>query len=178
MKNEEIEKLNFAGWPLPDEYLIEVGRITSLWASLESFLYLCIGKLAGFDNLSDPTTFILFSHSSFPQKLDMLGALCEQLEPFAPNLKGYKHVISKLRTAQKSRNRFTHNGMSLNSESGNIEMGLGSARGTLKTSVNTVKLADIKRVVIEIDEAMSSLYKLVLNVDHGPAWKRCAKKKS
>ncbi len=178
MKNEEIEKLNFTGWPLPDEYLIEVGRITSLWASLESFLYLCIGKLAGFDNLSDPTTFILFSHSSFPQKLDMLGALCEQLEPLAPHLKGYQLVISKLRTAQKSRNRFTHNGMSLNNDTGNIEMALGSARGKLKTSVTTVKLADIKRVVIEIDEAMNSLYKLVLNVDLEPVWKRRATKES
>lgn len=175
MNNEEIEKLNFKDWPLPDEYLIEVGRIALLWASLESFLYLCIGKLAGFNELTDPTAFILFSHSSFPQKLDMLGTLCEQMEPFASNLKGYQNVISKLKAAQKSRNRFMHNGMALNTENGNIEMAIGSARGKLKTSINTIHLTDIKKVVIEISEAQNALYKLVLGVDLEPVWKRHAK---
>ena len=44
MKNEHIKSLDFSGWPLPDEYLIEVGRIAALWASLEVFLNICIGK--------------------------------------------------------------------------------------------------------------------------------------
>ena len=81
MRNEEIAKLKFSGWPVPDEFLIEIGRVSALWASLESFLNVCLGKLAGFNDLNDPKPFILITHSSFPQRLDILGALCEQLEP-------------------------------------------------------------------------------------------------
>jgi hypothetical protein len=86
MKNEEIRKLNFSDWPLPDNYLIEVGRVSVVWSALESFLNLCIGKLAGFSELEDPKPFILINHASFPQRLDMLGALCEQLVPEYPRL--------------------------------------------------------------------------------------------
>lgn len=71
MKNEEIERLDFSAWPLPDEYLIELGRVAALWATLESFLNICIGKLAGFNEFSDPKPFILVNHASVPQKIDM-----------------------------------------------------------------------------------------------------------
>lgn len=171
MKKEELEKINFEGWPLPNEYLIEIGRVATLWALLESFLNICLGKLAGFD-LSDPKHFILFNHSSFPQKIDMLGALCEQLAAHFPQLKGYADVISKLKTAQKNRNKFLHNGMALNPETGKIEMAQGSARGKLKTAVEIIEVTEIKRAIIEIDEAQSALYKLVLGKDIGPLWKR------
>lgn len=176
MKKEQLEKLNFQNWPIPDKYLVEVGRITALWASLESFLNLCIGKLAGFNELSDPKPFILVNHSSFPQKLDMLGTLCEQLVPDFPNLEKYKNTISKLKTAQKQRNKFMHNGMSLNPESGRIDMAHGTARGKLKTNIEPIDVGDIRRAIIEIDEAQVSLYKLVLGRDIEPVWKRKAAK--
>lgn len=66
MKNNEVLKPNFDGWPLPDSYLLELGRIAALWATLESFLNLCIGKLAGFNDLNDPKAFILVTHSISP----------------------------------------------------------------------------------------------------------------
>jgi hypothetical protein len=100
------------GWPLPDEYLVELGRVSALWASLESLLNALIGKLAGFDALDDATPFILVAHSSFPQRLDMLGALCEGLQSEHPHLADYREVISRLRSAQTSRNKFAHNGIS------------------------------------------------------------------
>lgn len=96
MKNDEILKLDFDGWPLPDPYLLEIGRVAGLWATLESFLNICIGKLAGFNDLNDPKAFILVTHSSFPQRLDILSALCEQLVPEFPSLQGYGAVIQQL----------------------------------------------------------------------------------
>lgn len=171
MKKEEIENINFEGWPLPNEYLIEIGRVAMLWSSLDAFLNISIGKLAGF-NLSDPKYFILVNHSSFPQKLDMLGALCEHLAPDHLNLVNYQAVISKLRAAQKQRNKYMHNGMSFNPDTGKIEMPQGSARGKLKTNVDTIEIIDIKRAVIEIDEANIALYNLILNKNMDPVWKR------
>jgi hypothetical protein len=49
MGNYEIEDLDLSGWPISDEYLLEVGRVTVVWAELESLLNMCVGKLAGFD---------------------------------------------------------------------------------------------------------------------------------
>ncbi len=172
MKNDQIEKIDFSNWPLPDNYLIEIGRITAQWASLESFLNLCIGKLAGFDEIFDPKPFILVNHSSIPQKLDILSSLCELLESKFPNLQGYQETISKLKAAQKQRNIFLHNGMSLNPETGRIEMSRGASRGKLKTSIKPINIADIRRAVMAIDEAQISLYNLVLKANLEPVWKK------
>lgn len=162
MKNDQLLQLNFDGWPLPDEYLIELGRVCALWATLESFLNLCVGKLAGFNDLNDPKAFILVTHSSFPQRLDMLAALCEQLVKEFPNLKGYAPVVQQLRQAQKLRNDFMHYGMALNQESKQVEMAKGTARGTLKVGVEAVTVADLRRATVSINEAQLALYKLVL----------------
>jgi len=172
MKNDDLRKLNFRNWPLSDEYLVEIGRVSALWASLESLLDLCIGKLAGFDDLSNPSAFILINHSSFPQRLDILSTFCEQFHHERKNLKEYKIVVSKLRAAQKLRNKYAHNGMSLNPDTNQVEMPIGSARGSLKVTVETVDVADIRRAVISIDEAQCALYKLVLGIDLAPVWKR------
>jgi len=80
MTDDEVRNLKVDGWPLPDDYLRELGRVAALWTHLESFLNIWIGKLAGFD-LNDPKWFIFVAHASFPQRLDIFGALCEQLLP-------------------------------------------------------------------------------------------------
>jgi hypothetical protein len=174
MNNDELEKINFSKWPIPDEYLIELGRISALWATLDSFMNVCIGKLAGFDKLNDPQPFILLTHATFPQRINMLGALCEQLALEFHHLNGYKEVVGALNNAQKKRNKFMHNGMVFNNETHAIEMPVGSARGTLKVGIETISIADIRRAVIAIDEANTALYKLVLKREIEPVWKRRA----
>jgi len=172
MKNEQVLKLNFDNWPLPDAYLVELGRVAALWASLESFLNMCVGKLAGFNDLNDPKAFILTTHSSFPQRLDMLAALCEQLVREFPNLKDYPAVVQQLRQAQKLRNDYMHYGMALNEASGHVEMAKGTARGTVKVGVQSVSIADLRRATMAIHEANLALYKLVLRHDVEPIWSR------
>lgn len=86
---------------MPDEYLIELGRIAAIWSHLESCLTICFQKLTGFNDMSGPTAFIMLEHTSFPQRLDMLSSLCEHLCSSYPTLKGYQDVISSLRTAQR-----------------------------------------------------------------------------
>ncbi|MBX3321237.1 MAG: hypothetical protein KF890_15275 [Nitrospira sp.] len=172
MKHEEVLKLNLKSWPLPDDYLIELGRVAALWATLETFLNMCIGKLAGFNDINDAKPFILITHSSFPQRLDMLAALCEQLADKFSNLKHYKTVVSQLRDAQKLRNDFMHYGMSVNPESGQVQMAIGSARGTVKVSIKSIGLQDIRRASIAIHEAELALYKLVLKREVPPKWSK------
>jgi hypothetical protein len=157
-------------WPLPDEFLVELGRVTALWASLESLLNTCLGKLAGFDVLTDPTPFILVNHSSFPQRLDMLGALCEELKDSEPHLAGHKDVVSKLKSAQATRNRFSHNGISFDPASQGHFLAQGSARGKVKTTVSSITSAEIHLAAREIHLATLALYKLVLKREVPPMW--------
>jgi hypothetical protein len=172
MKDEEITSLDFSGLPIPDEFLTEIGRITILWARLESLLNICLGKLAGFDEPVDYRAFILITHTSFPQRLDSFSALCEQLHPQYPELADYKKVVSEIKAAQAIRNKFMHHTLSYNPESGLTQMAVGSARGTLKANVEVVSIEDIKRASIQIDEAHRALYKLVLRRDLPPLWSR------
>lgn len=172
MKDKDIAALDFSAWPLPDTYLIEIGRVSTLWASLETLLNICLGKLAGFNETTDPKPFIMLAHASFPQKLDMLGALCEQLVPVHKHLNDYKDVIGLINSAKSLRNKFAHYGMSYNEELKLAQMVIGTARGSLKTKVEDISVVDIRKVVIAIDNAQRSLYKLVLKRDIEPIWKR------
>ena len=57
MKNEEISSLDFSGWPVPDDFLSEIGRVAVLWANLESLLNISLTKLAGFRDPLDSRAF-------------------------------------------------------------------------------------------------------------------------
>lgn len=159
-----------ADWPLPNEFLIEIGRLSSLWGTLEYALNISIGKLAGFNDLFDTTPFILTVHSSFPQRLDILGALCEQKLPQFPHLKNYKEVISKIRSAQALRNRFVHNGIGKNPDTGKFEIYVGSARQSLKTSISEITSTEIHNACKDVHEASLALHELITKVKHQPVW--------
>ena len=103
MNDDQVLKLDFENWPLPNAYLAELGRLAAMWSSLEGQLDLYLGKIAGFDDLSDPRAFILLKHSAFPQKLDSLAALCDHLAQQYPNLAEYASTIGRLKSAQRPR---------------------------------------------------------------------------
>lgn len=161
-----------ADWPLPEEFLIEIGRLSALWGSLEGALNFSIGKLSGFDDLSDPIPFILTVHSSFPQRLDILGALCEQRLAGYPHLKSYKEIISKIKAAQALRNRYVHNVISKNPDTGKFELAVGSARQSLKTSITEVTVADIHKACQEVHLAGLALHELITQKKYRPVWER------
>ncbi len=139
------------GWPLPDVYLTEIGRVAALWSSLEKLLNLCLGKLAGFNDISDPKPFVLVHHASIPQKLDMFGALCEHLAPEFPGLTEHASVIGALRSAQKLRNTYLHEGITKDPGTGKFQMATGSARGRLNFKIEEISIQDIRRAAVAIN---------------------------
>lgn len=161
MTDDDVMAEDVAGWPLPDAYLAELGRLAAMWSTLESSLDVYLAKLAGFDDRTDPRAFILLKHSSFQQKLDAFGALCEQLRTSYAQLKLYPETISLIKRAQAGRNRYIHNSYSQNPDSGAIELAVGSARGKLKADIHKVRVVDIRRVALEIRDALRSLHTLV-----------------
>lgn len=174
MRQEEIKKIKFGNWPLPEEVCTELGRVQVLWNTLESALLIYIGKLIGFNKFDDMRPFILLNHTTFQQKLDILSSLCDYLKKIYPSLSNYKKVISMLKTAQTHRNTFTHQHIIFNADTQGLELATGTSRGKLKTDTRKFSLEEIKRAIIDIDEASAALYELIMNKKLKPMWKKIA----
>lgn len=159
-------------WPAPNEYLLELGRMTTVWGTLESSVNIAISKFAGYESLLDYRALIMVAHSNFQQKVDIISTLCEQLLPEYPRLKDYKSVIAKIQSAQKARNKFAHNAITTNEETGEVTVSYATARGTLKTTTENVKLEAIVEATAKIHEAMCALHTLVTGRELKPLWDR------
>ena len=159
-------------WPAPNDYLLELGRMTAVWGTLESAVNLAISKLDGYSMPLDVRALILVAHSNFQQRVDIISTLCEQLLSQYTDLAEYKAVIAKIEAAQKSRNKYAHNAIVTNDETGLVNVSFVSARGTLRTKTEVVRLEEIKEVTAKIHEAMCALHTLVTGHEIKPLWER------
>ena len=160
-------------WPAPNDYLLELGRVTALWGTLESSVNMAISKLAGYQSPLDYRAVIMVANSNFQQKIDIISALSEKLVSNYPGLKNYKSVIAKLQSAQKARNKYAHNAITTDQDTGRVMLSFASSRGgSLKTTVEEVKLHSIKEVTAKIHEAMCSLHTVVTGKEIKPIWER------
>jgi hypothetical protein len=159
-------------WPAPNQYLLELGRMTTIWATLESTVNLAIGKLAGYSTTADFRALILVAHSNFQQRVDIISSLCERLAPEYPQLASYKSVIAKVQLAQKERNKYAHNAIVTNEKTGQVNLSSMSARGTLKTTTEVVHVDHLKEATAKIHEAMCALHTLVTGREIKPLWER------
>ncbi len=155
-------------WPAPQEYLIELGRLFALWGSLESSLVLAISKLAGYEETVDWRAAVLTAHSSFMQRVDILATLCNELQSEYSHLSDYNKVVGRIKTVQSQRNKYAHNSIILDEESGKVITSSLKARGKLKTNIEEVKLSDLKLVCAEIHEVILDLHHLVTQVRYPP----------
>jgi hypothetical protein len=161
-------------WPAPNEYLLELGRISSLWGSLENSLNLAISKFAGYQAIYDYRAAILTAHANFKQRVDMLGALCNELQNEYPHLQSHEKVISLIEKAQTKRNKYMHNGIYYNEETKRVEMAYLTARKKLKTNIEAVTVSDLRDAAATIHEAMLALHELVTKKHIKPIWERHA----
>ena len=161
-----------ANWPAPDNYLLELGRMTSIWGTLESAVDLAISKFAGYEKVLDSRALIIVAHSNFQQRIDIISSLCEWLVPDFPSLASYKVVISKIEAAQKARNKYAHNAIVTNNDTREVNVSSVSARGSLKMKTEIVKIEDIQEATAKIHEAMCALHTLVTGKDIKPIWER------
>jgi hypothetical protein len=155
MKNHRYQ---ICGKPLPDEVLLELGRITASWAGLEKLLNDVLKKLASSDAYLESGVILPFRQASFLQRLHVFGSYCGQLALEHPYLNKYRKIQERLKTVRGLRNRFIHNELTFNRETGTIELAIGSESGP-RTEV--VHVEDLRRVSMEIDAAHESLYALV-----------------
>ena len=159
-------------WPAPDDFMLEIGRLTSLWGTLESQMLIAISKFAGYEATLDWRALIMIAHSNTRQKIDIISTLCAELAPNFPQLEEYRDVISKLKAAQSARNSYSHNSVIMNEETGKVEMSRATARGKLRTSVREVKIEEIRDASAKIHVAICALGSLVMGEKIKPVWER------
>ena len=155
--------------------MLELGRMTTLWGSLEAGLAFNVEKLAGFDCAKDARGLILIAHANFQQRLHMLSSLCIQLEPEHPHLAKYGGVVKKIEFAQKARNKYSHNSVYFNDETGQMNTSSFSSRGQLKLNIEVVEMQHIQEASAKIHEAICALHTLVTQVETMPMWDRADK---
>ncbi|WP_444896952.1 hypothetical protein [Microbulbifer sp. SSSA005] len=81
------EKDLIANLPVPDEYLIELGKITVMYGALEFSIDRAISKLAGYESMLDWRVSVMTAHLTFQQRVNALGTLFEQVSESYPNLR-------------------------------------------------------------------------------------------
>ena len=160
MTTIDDEDHRFGDWPIPRAYLIEIGRIVSLWAVLENLLNFGLGRLCGVDP-RDPKQLVLFEHLSIPQKLDILGALANIDEECGVDNQELSNALAKVRRAQGERNKFLHNPVILDEESGTYFIMQSSARGRVKITTDPVSVETLRAAVRVVDDANRTLSKAI-----------------
>ncbi|SOS42782.1 hypothetical protein CFBP3840_P100115 (plasmid) [Pseudomonas syringae] len=121
-------------WPLPDYYLLELGRIAATWSVLEGSLNIYIKKLLGINDPDDARPQIITTHMNFKQKQDAFGTLCDILKDSHPGLKDYQAVIAAMNKAAKARNIYVHGSLHYDTETANLLLSSVSARGSFKVT--------------------------------------------
>jgi hypothetical protein len=147
---------------IPDEYLKAIGGITVHWNYLEMVVNLILIHLLG-NKVMDERSHIIFAHTSFPQRMDILSALVEQVQKL-PQYSRFQEYRSKvqplLKAAQTSRNSIIHSFWGM--KEGKLTRSSISARGSLKFSSVTVTLEEIEDAQKSIAAAYKSLSELIV----------------
>lgn len=161
-------------WPLPSEYLTELGRITTLFGVLESAVNLSISKLAGYEGVLDWRSAVVTAHANFKQRIDILETLCHELhdEGNYEHLKSYKAVLEHIKQVQLKRNRFAHNQLCFDTQSGSVTSSSLSARGKLQPRVDQISLEEMKELSAQIHLAVLSLHELITQKRYSPIWEK------
>lgn len=148
-------------FPAPDDYLLELGRITALWGSLEFSVNNAINYLSGIESQNHWRVAVLTAHSNFRQKVNMVQTLCHELQETFPNLSMYPETIKLIESAQKKRNHYFHNGLFLNNETKKVQTASMQAHGVLRMKIQNVSVSELKDISLEIHLALLSFHELI-----------------
>jgi hypothetical protein len=159
-------------WPLPDEFMLELGRLSALFGTLESQINMAISKLLGYEKILDWRAATVTAHANLKQRIDMLETLCHELEAEYPHLKGYGSVLGKIKKAQTGRNKYMHNSLYYNQDTGRVEATSLSARGQMKPRTESVELDEMRALSGNIHLAMLDLHRLITKTEYAPVWER------
>lgn len=157
-------------WPLPNDFMLELGRLSALFGTLESGVNLGISKLLGYEQTLDWRAATVTAHANFKQRVDMLETLCHGLEEEYPHLNGYEEVLGKIKKVQTRRNKYMHNSLYYDDELKQVIASSLSARGQMKSRIEAITIEEMRNLSGDIHLAMLDLHRLITGVAHAPIW--------
>ncbi len=94
---------------IPDDYLMEIGRVSSHWSHFEMVLQMCMVLVLG-KKQNDFRAHAVFIHMSYPQQADVLGAMISGLNPpdGYPSSRYRQEILPLLNDAASRRNAVLH----------------------------------------------------------------------
>ncbi|MGC1362764.1 MAG: hypothetical protein WA826_16445 [Silvibacterium sp.] len=155
-------------WDIPDEFLTEIGRVIVRWNKLEGLMEFSLIELLG-KSITEGRSLVVFTHMSFPQKMDVMGALIVECltDPAYGWLCKYKTDVEPLlREAQKKRNTIAHSKWGIDDDGVTGKSNI-SARGALKMVSSQAFIPEIEDVSASIVKAADALSNLVFKRGRG-----------
>lgn len=142
---------------IPDEYLRAIGQVVLTWNSLEALVHLALVKLLGSDSL-EGRSHAVFAPMSFPQKLDVLTTLMDQMEIPANHPFGrYKTEVHPLLTeAQAQRDLLLHSLWGV--KDGEVCVSSIASRGLVRVEERPVPLGEVEAASELIKKAGLTLF--------------------
>jgi hypothetical protein len=140
----------------PDEFLVAIGKVTARWNYLEQVLNMLLIHMLG-ESIVEERPHIVFAHMAFPQKMDVLSALAEQLiKGGYPWLAEHKSgIVSSIKQAQNKRNMIIHDVWG--TKGGKVVRASITARGSFKLSWTEVVIEDLNAAIQIIEDAQAAL---------------------
>jgi hypothetical protein len=151
---------------IPEEYLRAIGEVAVRWNHLEQIVNLFLIYLSG-GNIAEERSHVVFAHMAFPQKMDVMGALAEELTKTGKSgaWTTYKSTVQPLlKKAQAGRNMAIHSMWGI--YDGKVKRASISARGSLKFSWIEATIQEIKEITQSIEEA-----RVAISAMADPEWK-------
>jgi hypothetical protein len=139
---------------IPDEYLLELGKIIVSFGKLESLLNETLAWAMIDDIAAYPRALAAFAHMNFTMRMDALEAMLFLIEKEFAELYRDK-VYQHLKDAQAGRNSAVHQLWS--TSQGEITRSDVKAKRKLKLTTTSVSLQDLKDVLQTVENAYSSL---------------------
>jgi hypothetical protein len=143
---------------IPDDYVLRIGKINVAWGALETIVDLVLARLAGFEE-NDPRGPIIFTHMTWPLKMDILGALVHAHGPAQPSAAEFASAKRLFAAAQRRRNNTSHGMWAY--DDGKVFKATVTARGELKASLDPISLADLDQTIAAIHRASNAAWDLI-----------------
>jgi hypothetical protein len=146
---------------LPDEMLVELGRIVALWTAVNELLDAALERLAGMDQYMEARSGRGFRRAPFIQRLQVFSDYCGQLALEFPYLRAYRVVMEKLKAAHALHKRYVQSRILFNPETGQYEVPSSVQPDNPVSTPETVCTETLRRDALMIVEAREALYALI-----------------
>lgn len=149
--------------PVPDEYLLELGRLVQMGNTAEMVMVGTISLLLGHATPANRLARIMVAHSTAQQRLHAIEALFEQVALVNDDLDGYEKAVGDLRRALAAKTKYVINPFFV--FDGKVMIRGTTARGEMKEIREEVRLCQIRAITERIGNATKALHEFSLDKD-------------